>query len=73
MVEKSIPSSKAQYLQTIERVTEKDLLPLEDDIITILAINSVEDVKNCNDKTFHIHHLVRSLWKTIESKIEEVK
>jgi hypothetical protein len=49
---------------------DKELLKNGEDIVKIIAVSRIGDVRNCGSKLFHIYPPIREGWPTIEAKTQ---
>lgn len=59
MVEAAKPEGSDSYSRAVDRVPDKDLLEVGEEMKVLLAIQECKDAVNCTDKLFHIDPLVR--------------
>lgn len=74
MISVALPESKEFYYKTIDKVQDKEtILEGANELITLIAAQQCKDARNCNEKLFHIFPLIRDIWRTIISKVDDTK
>jgi hypothetical protein len=66
MLLKALPEAKATYERVADRVSDKELLKCGEDLGKLIAIEQINDVRNCREDLFHIFPELREIWPTIE-------